>query len=79
MTETSSIAAASSIIAVFMVGLSAYIGRSILLYWGSFRKKRKFANMAKKYPDIEILSACKDGIPVCVKYKEDKKTYTVIL
>ena len=70
----------STIIALFIVGFSALMLKQLLVTWGNFLKKRKFAQMLKKHgSDVEVLSFNRDGIPVCCAYKDGNKKHIVTL
>lgn len=69
----------STLIALFIVWLSMYIFAHLYTYWSNFLKKRKFKKLTDAHDTLEVLSFNKDGVPVCVKYTESKKTVTILL
>lgn len=69
----------TTLIALFIVWLSMYLFGYLYAYWSDFLKKRKFKKLSGKHKGLEVLSFNKNGVPVCVKYMENKEAVTILL
>lgn len=69
----------STLIALFIVWLSMYIFGHLYTYWSNFLKKRKFKKLIGTHDTLEVLSFNENGVPVCVKYTENKKAVIILL